>query len=265
MSNPAITITVANQKGGVAKTTTAYNLAGVLAAQGNRVLLVGLDSQANLTLMCGVNPVELDLSVYDLLTKSEITASQVILPTNIENVDLIPEHINLSIVENNIRDVVARESILRDKLEEVTVNYDYVLIDTAPSLGIATINALAAADWVIIPVQTHPIALYGIGALIETINLVRRKINRQLKILGVLPTLHDSRAAVYAETLETLKRDFGGQLFKTVIKYRSRIAEGIVQNGPLIAYAPKSDAAEDYVKLGQEVVKRVNNVSVNKK
>ncbi len=251
-----VKIAIANQKGGVGKTTTTINLGAALAEQGYKVLLVDLDSQANLTTSLGINPIRLGKSVFELLT-NQATIEEILQQTSIKNLQVLPGHIDLSAADRVLSDI-GRERILSKKLSNDLVKaYDFVFFDCGPTLNITTINALTAADYLIIPVQSEPMALYGLGHLINTIKLVQENTNPQLEVLGVLITMYVTRLSTSQEVVELVRRDFGNLVFKGQIRQRNNLTEMPARQLPVTEYAGRTDAAEDYRNLAREVLERV--------
>jgi len=248
------TIAIANQKGGVGKTTTAVNLAASLAAMGKRTLLVDADPQANATAYLGLSArAEHGLSLYEILVgRKELQA--VVSDTELESLKMIPSHIDLIGVEVELLESNGREQALRNILEPVKEEYDYILIDTTPSLGLLTINALTAADSVIIPVQPEFFALEGLGKLLNTIKLVQDKVNSDLGIEGFLFTIYDSRLKLHNQVIDEVRSRFSGKVFKTIISRNARLTEAPSFAKPAILYAPESDAAGNYILLAEELV-----------
>ncbi|MCM3217330.1 MULTISPECIES: ParA family protein [Niallia] len=246
-------ITVANQKGGVGKTTTSVNLGSCLAYIGKRVLLVDTDPQGNATSGVGIEKADVDHCIYDVLV-DDIEASQVIKATNVENLDVIPATIQLAGAEIELVSTISREVRLKRALEEVKDRYDYILIDCPPSLGLLTINALTASDAVLIPVQCEYYALEGLSQLLNTVRLVQKHLNHELAIEGVLLTMLDARTNLGLQVIEEVKKYFQDKVFKTIIPRNVRLSEAPSHGEPIIIYDPKSRGAEVYLELAKEVV-----------
>jgi chromosome partitioning protein len=246
-------ITVANQKGGVGKTTTSVNLGSCLAYIGKRVLLVDTDPQGNATSGVGIEKADVDHCIYDVLV-DDIEASQVIKATNVENLDVIPATIQLAGAEIELVSTISREVRLKRALEEVKDRYDYILIDCPPSLGLLTINALTASDAVLIPVQCEYYALEGLSQLLNTVRLVQKHLNHELAIEGVLLTMLDARTNLGIQVIEEVKKYFQDKVFKTIIPRNVRLSEAPSHGEPIIIYDPKSRGAEVYLELAKEVV-----------
>ena len=245
-------IAFANQKGGVAKTTTTLNLGVALAELGNRILLIDLDPQGNLTMSQGLNPDEIERSMFDVLVH-RIPIDEVIeqreVPLAVSSIDLAGAELSLS-------SMIGRERALEKALAPVRDRYDFVLVDTPPSLGLLTINALTAADGVIVPVQCEYLSLRGLVQLEHTLSAIRENLNPRVKIIGILPTMYDARSLHVREAVEILEENFGDLVFRTRIRKTIRYAEAPVKGQSVLLYEPKGQAAEAYRSLAEEVLER---------
>ena len=253
---PARIIAMCNQKGGVGKTTTTINLGAALAEFGRRVLLVDFDPQGALSVGLGVNPHELDRTVYNLLMDRGVEAEDILLKTNTAGMDLLPSNIDLSAAEVQLVGEVAREQTLGRGLASIADDYDYVLIDCQPSLGLLTVNALTAAHGVIIPLECEFFALRGVALLMDTISKVTERLNPQLELDGILATMYDSRTTHGREVLTRVVEAFGDRVYHTVINRTVRFPETTVAGEPITSYASKSPGAAAYRQLAQEVIAR---------
>ncbi|HEY7042350.1 MAG TPA: AAA family ATPase [Nocardioidaceae bacterium] len=255
----ATVIAMCNQKGGVGKTTTVINLGASLAEYGRKVLLVDFDPQASLTVGLGINPNELGTTIYHLMLEREVPLSDVVVRTGVEGVDLIPSNIDFAGAEMQLINEVAREQVLARALAPFVAAYDVILIDCQPSLGLLTVNALAAADGVIVPLECEYFALRGVALLKGTIDKVQDRLNPKLQIIGLLGTMYDGRTLHSREVLQTLVDGWGDAVFHTVIRRTVKFSEATVAGEPLTAYATASNGADSYRQLAREVLTRCHD------
>ena len=247
-------ISLANQKGGVGKTTTTINLGAAMAELGKRVLLVDFDPQGALSVGLGINPMSVDLTVYNLLLDRDVEPEQAILKTPVTDLEILPSNIDLSAAEIVLVSEVAREQALKRALTAVRSRYDYILIDCPPSLGLLTVNALTASDGVVIPLECEYFALRGMALLLDTVEKVRDRLNPDLRLEGIIPTMFDGRTLHGREVLERVRTAFGQYLYKTVIRRTIRFAEAPVAGESILTYAAESRGAADYRSLAKEVL-----------
>lgn len=246
-------IAIANQKGGVGKTTSSINLGACLATLGQKVLLIDIDPQGNTTSGIGINKADIRYCIYDILI-NDVHPREVVQPTSIENLKLIPATIQLAGAEIELVPTISRELRLKKALQLIRDEYDFILIDCPPSLGILTINSLTAADSVIIPIQCEYYALEGLSQLLNTIRLVQRHLNKQLTIEGVLLTMLDARTNLGLQVIEEVKKYFKEKVYQTIIPRNVRLSEAPSHGKPIIEYDPKSKGAEGYMELAKEVL-----------
>jgi chromosome partitioning protein len=253
---PARIVAVCNQKGGVGKTTTTINLGAALAEQGRKMLLVDFDPQGALSVGLGIQPHEIDSTVYNLLMERGVTAKDVIFQTEIENLDLLPSNIDLSGAEVQLVSEVGREFVLGRALKSAVQDYDFIMIDCQPSLGLLTINALACANSVLIPLECEYFAMRGVALLMETISKVQERLNPDLAIDGLLGTMYDSRTLHTREVLGSIVNGFGDKVFHTVINRTIRFPDATVAGEPITKFDSSSMGASSYRELAKEVLER---------
>lgn len=249
-------ISIINQKGGVGKTTTAVNLAAYLADSGHRTLLVDEDAQGNATSGLTMDTSCFDATLYDVLIDG-VSAEEAAYRTEVKKLSLLPASIDLAGAEVEMVDIPDRETLLRRVLAPLRDRYDYILIDCPPSLGLMTVNALTAADMVLIPIQAEFYALEGLSQLMKTVQAVKKRLNPELELLGILVTMYDGRTNLAVQVSEEVKKYFGKKVFKTMIPRAVKLSEAPSFGEPIVRYAPKSKGAAAYKSLCQEVLKRV--------
>nr|WP_246039596.1 ParA family protein [Glycomyces buryatensis] len=254
---PARVIAMANQKGGVGKTTTTINLGAALAEYGRKVLLVDFDPQGALSVGFGINPHTLDLSVYNLLMQEDVDIDDVMMKTNVAGLRLLPANIDLSAAEIQLVNEVAREQTLARVLRPVIPDFDFVLIDCQPSLGLLTINALTAAHSVLVPLECEFFSLRGVALLLDTVDKVRERLNYDLELDGILATMYDSRTTHSRQVLQRVSEAFGDKVFSTVIARTVRFPETTVAGEPITTWAPASSGARAYRQLARELIATV--------
>lgn len=253
---PARTIAMVNQKGGVGKTTSSINLGAALAAYGRRVLLVDFDPQGALSVGLGINPNALEKSVYNVLMSARIDPHEVIHETAVDNIHVMPANIDLSAAEIQLVGEVAREQVLARALAKVADEYDVILVDCQPSLGLLTVNALTAAHGVIIPLETEFFALRGVALLVETIEKVQDRLNPSLAIDGILATMFDGRTLHSREVIASVVDAFGDTVFDTVISRTVKFPDATVAAEPITSFAPNHKGADAYRRLARELIAR---------
>jgi chromosome partitioning protein len=251
---PARIIAMANQKGGVGKTTTTINLGAALAEYGRRVLLVDFDPQGALSVGLGTNPHNLDMSIYNVLLQEDIGAEDVLIKTNVAGLHLLPANIDLSAAEIQLVTEVAREMALARVLRGVRKDYDYILIDCQPSLGLLAINALTCANGVLVPLECEFFSLRGVALLLDTIDKVRERLNFDLELEGILATMYDSRTTHSRQVLQRVVEAFGDKVYQTVITKTVKFPESTVAGAPITTLDPASSGARNYRQLAREVI-----------
>ena len=256
-------ISIANQKGGVGKTTTSINLSTILAKKGRRVLMIDADPQGNASSGVGVGREDIELSIYDVLI-NDTEIPDVVKKTNVKNLSLCPSNINLAGAEVELVSMMSREQRLKEKLDEVKEDYDFIIIDCPPSLGLITLNAFTASDSVLIPVQCEYYALEGLGQLLNTINLVKKHLNKDIEIEGALLTMYDIRTNLSNQVVKEVKRYFNEKVYKTVIPRNVKLSEAPSYGMPISMYDPRSKGAKSYEKFVKEFLKINDNESKGK-
>lgn len=247
-------IAITNQKGGVGKTTTSVNLSACIAKLGKKVLLIDMDPQGNASSGLGIDKDNLELCIYDVLING-MTMNDVIVPTALKKLKIAPASIDLAGAGVELVNLPKREHILKKALKEVKDDYDFIFIDCPPSLDLLTLNALTAADGVLIPIQSEFYALEGVSQLINTVNLVKKSLNEKLEVEGILLTMFDGRTNLSIQVADEVKKFFTTKVYKTIIPRNVRLSEAPSYGEPIIIYDPKSKGAEVYMKLAKEVIK----------
>ena len=248
-------IAIANQKGGVGKTTTSINLSSCIAAKGKKVLVVDIDPQGNTTSGYGIEKNDLDNTIYELML-GDCSIEDCIIKDVIENISILPSNVNLAAAEIELIGVDKKEYILKNEIDWVKDRYDYIIIDCPPSLSLLTVNAMTTADSVLVPIQCEYYALEGLSQLIHTVNLVKERLNPNLEMEGVVFTMYDSRANLSAQVVENVKSHLNQKVYRTVIPRNIRLAEAPSYGQPINIYDPKSAGAESYLALAEEVIDR---------
>ena len=248
-------IAIANQKGGVGKTTTTINLSACLAEKGQKVLAIDMDPQGNMSSGLGLDKDSIDKTIYDMII-GENDVEEVIDHGTIDNLDILPSNVDLSAVEIELIDVDNKEFIVKDAIQKIRDNYDYIIIDCPPSLSLLTINAMTTADSVLVPIQCEYYALEGLSQLIHTVELVKERLNSILEIEGVVFTMYDARTNLSLQVVENVKDNLQQNIYKTIIPRNIRLAEAPSYGTPINQYDPKSAGAESYMRLAEEVIEK---------
>lgn len=251
-------VSIANQKGGVGKTTTSINLSTILAKKGKRVLMIDADPQGNASSGVGIDREDIEQSVYDILI-NDVSISDIVKKTNIKNLFICPSNINLAGAEVELVSVMSREHRLKEKLDLVKEDYDFIIIDCPPSLGLITLNAFTASDSVLIPVQCEYYALEGLGQLLNTISLVKKHLNKDIEIEGALLTMYDIRTNLSNQVVKEVKNYFNDKVYKNVIPRNVKLSEAPSYGMPISIYDPRSKGAKSYEKFAKEFLKNNEN------
>lgn len=255
---PARIISMVNQKGGVGKTTSTINLGSALASYGRKILLVDFDPQGALSVGLGIPVYQLEKTLRNVIVGEQLPARDVLIQTKVKNLDLLPSNIELSAAELELVSEVGREHVLASALKPLINEYDFIIIDCQPSLGLLTVNALAASEGCIVPLETEYFALRGLALLTQTIEKIKGRINPNLKIIGILPTMYDPRTVHGREVLERVEEAFGDKVFETVIARTVKFPETTAAGAPITEYAPSSLAAKAYKRLAREVITKLS-------
>ena len=247
-------VSIANQKGGVGNTTTSINLSTILAKKGKKVLMIDADPQGNASSGVGIDREEIEQSIYDVLI-NDVQIEEVVKKTNIKNLDIVPSNINLAGAEVELVSVMSREHRLKEKVDIIKENYDFIIIDCPPSLGLITLNAFTASDSVLIPVQCEYYALEGLGQLLNTISLVKKHLNKEIEIEGALLTMYDIRTNLSNQVVKEVKKYFNEKVYKNVIPRNVKLSEAPSFGMPISIYEPRSKGAKSYEKFVKEFLK----------